>query len=87
MDDLDRLLRVTGGEAPLEDLEARVWRRVGILERTREGVTMRGLAVAVALSVGLINGGVGASLAQEPPSEMAVFGMGAASPLTRLEGR
>lgn len=41
MDDLDRLLRVTGGEAPLEDLEARVWRRVGILERTREGVTMR----------------------------------------------
>ena len=45
------------------------------------------IAVALALGLGLVNGGVGASLAHAEPSEMAVFGMGAASPLARLEGR
>lgn len=87
MDDLDRLLRMDGGGASLEDLEGQVWRRVRSLETSRAGGRLRGVAVALAFGLGLVNGGVGASLAHAEPSEMAVFGMGAASPLARLEGR
>ena len=46
---------------------------------------VRVVAVTFALGLGVANGGVGASLARPPASEMAVFTTASLSPLARLE--
>lgn len=86
MDDLDHwLTRAPAGEVSLGDLENDVWTRVRTRLAERAQNRLRLLAVAFALTVGVANGGMGASLVRPPASEMSVFSMTSLSPLARLE--
>ncbi|WP_066625513.1 hypothetical protein [Brevundimonas vesicularis] len=81
----DWLTHAPAGGASLDDLETSVWARVRELRSERAQTRFRVVAVAFALSVGIANGGVGATLLQPPRSEMAVFTSASLSPLARLE--
>ncbi|MBN8529689.1 MAG: hypothetical protein J0M36_10700 [Caulobacterales bacterium] len=86
MDDLDQwLARVPPGGPSLNQLEADVWGRVRAMRAERATARVRVVAVIFALSVGVANGGLGASLARPPASEMSVFSSAALLPLARLE--
>ena len=86
MDNLEQwLARAPTGDAPLDRLEADVWDRVRALQAERTAARLRLIAVVFALGVGVANGGLGASLARPPGSEMSVFSSAALSPLARLE--
>ncbi|HEY1072040.1 hypothetical protein [Brevundimonas sp.] len=87
MDDLENWLRraAPGDGVSLDRLEEDVWRRVSAIQAQRATERIRVAAVAVALVVGLANGGLGAKFAQTTASEMAIFSMAATSPLVRLE--
>ncbi len=88
MDNLEQwLARASTGDASLDRLEADVWGRVRTMRAESTATRFRLIAVVFALSVGLANGGLGASLAQPPVSEMSVFSSAALSPLARLEAR
>lgn len=86
MDDLDRwLARAPTDEPSLGELERDVWNRVRALRTARVQTRLRVVAVVLALGVGVANGGLGASVAHAPTSEMSVFGAASLSPLARLE--
>ncbi|MBN8530153.1 MAG: hypothetical protein J0M36_13085 [Caulobacterales bacterium] len=86
MDDLDQwLARERLDEPSLDRLEHDVWGRVRDLRTAQAQSRLRVVAVVVALSVGVANGGLGASLAHTSASEMSVFGVSSLSPLVRLE--
>lgn len=87
MDDLENWLRraAPGDGVSLDRLEEDVWSRVRAIQAQRATDRIRVAAVAVALVVGLANGGLGAKFAQTTASEMAIFSMAATSPLVRLE--
>lgn len=87
MDDLGYWLgRVASGDgASLARLEADVWNRVKEIQSQRATGRIRLAAVAMALLIGLANGGLGAKFAQATSSEMAVFTPAAMSPLARME--
>ncbi len=86
MDDLDRwLARAPTDDPSLDGLERDVWDRVRALRTARVQTRLRVVAVVLALSVGVANGGLGARLAHAPTSEMSVFGAASLSPLARLE--
>lgn len=89
-DDIQTLLAATasGDDARLAGLEDGVWTRV---DQRREQMRMGQLrlaAVAMALIIGGVNGGLMLATSRPAPSEMQVFAVSAgASPLTRLDAR
>ncbi len=87
MDELENWLRraAPGDGVSLDRLEDDVWSRVRVIQAQRATDRIRMAAVAVALVVGLANGGLGATFAQTTASEMSIFSMAATSPLVRLE--
>lgn len=86
MDTLEHwLARAPAEGRSLDGLEADVWARVRALKAERGARRLRAVAVTFALGLGVANGGVGASLARPPASEMAVFTTASLSPLARLE--
>ncbi|MGE7197468.1 hypothetical protein [Brevundimonas naejangsanensis] len=87
MDDLENWLRraASGDGVSLDRLEEDVWSRVRAVQAQRATDRIRVAAVAVALVVGLANGGLGATFAQTTASEMSIFSVAATSPLVRLE--
>ncbi|WP_312217710.1 hypothetical protein [Brevundimonas sp.] len=87
MDDLENWLRraPSGDGVSLDQLEEDVWSRVTAIQAERATGRIRMAAVAVALVVGLANGGLGATFARTTPSEMSIFSVAATSPLVRLE--
>lgn len=86
MDNLDHWLARTPADAvSLDDLETDVWARVRTHRAERVQNRLRMIAIAFALSVGVANGGLGASLVRPPASEMSVFSSASLSPLARLE--
>lgn len=87
-DDIERLLRTSGPHdgGGLPGVEDAVWARIGERQsRTRAG-RIRAAAVAMALVLGVANGGL-MLLAQRPePSELRIFTVSAGlSPLGRLD--
>lgn len=87
MDDLENWLRrpASGDGVSLDRLEEDVWSRVRAVQAQRATDRIRVAAVAVALVVGLANGGLGATFAQTTASEISIFSVAATSPLVRLE--
>lgn len=86
MESLEKWLAHTAApDISLDRLESGVWTRVRALETERTTSRLRLAAVAFALTVGLANGGLGASLAPPPTSEIALFTSASLSPLARLE--
>ena len=76
----------TAEGASLDRLEDDVWSRVKAIQSQRATERMRAVAVAMALLIGVANGGLGAKFAQSmSSSEMQVFTSAAMSPLARLE--
>ncbi len=69
----------------LDRLEEDVWSRVKAIQSQRATERIRMAAVAMALMVGIANGGLGAKFAQATSSEMAVFTAAGMSPLARME--
>lgn len=70
----------------LDRLEDDVWSRVKAIQAQQATERMRVVAVAMALLIGVANGGLGAKFAQSlSSSEMKVFTSAAMSPLARLE--
>lgn len=86
-DDMDRLISAGGhvGESDLGGLEDGVWARVGERrEQSRMG-QVRLAAVALALAVGVANGGFMLLAPRPEPSEMRIFTVSAGlSPLADL---
>jgi len=89
-DDIDRLIGGgrRDGEAQLVGLEEKVWARIGgRQDRTRIG-QVRVAAIALALVVGVANGGFMLLSPRPEPSEMRVFTVSAGlSPLSGLDVR
>ena len=87
MDDLGNwLVRAAPGDGvSLDRLEEDVWTRVKAIQAQRATDRIRLAAVAMALVIGVANGGLGATFAQTTVSEMAIFSVAATSPLVRLE--
>lgn len=87
MDDLENWLRraASSDGVSLDRLEEDVWSRVRAVQAQRATDRIRVAAVAVALVVGLANGGLGATFAQTTASEISIFSVAATSPLVRLE--
>ncbi|WP_312065830.1 hypothetical protein [Brevundimonas sp.] len=76
----------TAEGASLDRLEEDVWSRVKAIQSQRATERIRLAAVALALLVGIANGGLGAKFAQTTASsEMSVFTAAAMSPLARME--
>lgn len=90
LDDIDRLIGGGrhDGEAQLAGLEDKVWARVSERhDRTRMG-RVRVAAIALALVVGVANGGFMLLSHRPEPSEMRVFTVSAGlSPLSGLDVR
>jgi len=57
----------------------------GAIQAQRATERIRLAAVALALVIGVANGGLGATFARPSVSEMAIFSVAATSPLVRLE--
>lgn len=87
MDELENWLRraASGDGVALDRLEEDVWSRVKTIQAQRATDRIRLAAVAMALVIGIANGGLGAKFAQTTASEMAIFSVAATSPLVRLE--
>lgn len=89
-DDMNRLIRadMSGDAARLADLEDAVWARIGERrERARVG-QVRVAAVALALVIGVTNGGLMLLGPRPKPSEMRIFTVSAGlSPLASLDVR
>lgn len=89
-DDLNRLIgaAVPGEAARLAGVEDAVWARIGRRgERARVG-QVRVAAVALALVVGVTNGGLMLLAPRPEPSEMRIFTVSAGlSPLASLDVR
>ena len=87
MDDLGHwLARAAPGDGvSLDRLEEDVWSRVKAIQAQQATDRIRLAAVAMALVIGIANGGLGATFAQTTASEMAIFSVAATSPLVRLE--
>ena len=87
MDDLGIwLARAAPGDGvSLDRLEEDVWSRVKAIQAQRATERVRLAAVALALVIGVANGGLGARFAQTTSSEMSIFSVAATSPLVRLE--
>lgn len=89
-DDIDRLIGAAapGDAALLAGVEEAVWARVGERrDRARVG-QVRVAAVALALVVGVANGGLMLLAPRPEPSEMRIFTVSAGlSPLTSLDVR
>ena len=87
MDDLGIwLARAAPGDGvSLDRLEEDVWSRVKAIQAQRATERIRLAAVALALVIGVANGGLGATFARPSVSEMAIFSVAATSPLVRLE--
>lgn len=87
-DDIERLIGTAGhaGEARLAGMEDRVWVRIGERrDRTRTG-HMRVAAIALALVIGVANGGLMLLTPRPEPSEMRIFTVSAGlSPLASLD--
>lgn len=80
----ERLASLSGSDDPvLDDLEEAVWRRVGELRTRRNTNRLRAGAVAAALVVGTVNGGVGALASERGRAGEPVFAA-AQTPLARL---
>lgn len=90
LDDIDRLIGGGrhDGKAQLAGLEDKVWARIGERnERTRMG-RVRVTAIALALVVGVANGGLMLLSPRPEPSEMRVFTVSTGlSPLSGLDSR
>jgi hypothetical protein len=71
------------GDPLLDGLEEAVWRRVGELRTRRNTNRLRAGAVAAALVVGTVNGGVGALASERGRAHEPIFAA-AQTPLTRL---
>lgn len=88
MDDIDRLIgaAVHRDETRLAGMEERVWVRIGErCERTRMG-QVRVAAIALAVVVGVANGGLMLLSPRPEPSEMQIFTVSAGlSPLASLD--
>ncbi len=74
-----------GDGVSLDRLEEDVWSRVKAIQAQRATERVRLAAVALALVIGVANGGLGARFAQTTSSEMSIFSVAATSPLVRLE--
>ncbi len=89
-DDMERLMRTAepADEAGLGGLEAAVWARIDMRhDRARMG-QVRFAAVALALVIGVANGGLMLTTPQPEPSEMRIFTVSAGlSPLGSLDVR
>lgn len=89
-DDMERLigLAVAGDAGPLPGMEATVWARIGARrDRARMG-QIRIAAVALALVVGVVNGGLMLLAPRPEPSEMRIFTVASGlSPLSSLDVR
>lgn len=87
-DDMNRMIGAVapGDTAPLADLEDAVWARISE-RRDRVGLgRVRVAAVALALVIGVTNGGLMLLAPPPEPSEMRIFTMSAGlSPLSRLD--
>lgn len=89
-DDIETMIAAGGpvDAARLDGLEDRVWARVGERREQRRMGQVRLAAVAAALVIGGVNGGLMLATARPAPSEMQVFTVSAgSSPLARLETR
>ncbi len=88
IDDMDRLIGMVapGDTARLAGMEDAVWARIGEhRDRVRVG-QVRVAAVALALVVGVTNGGLMLLAPRPEPSEMRIFTVSAGlSPLTSLD--
>jgi len=72
-------------DARLNALEQRVWQRIGMAEERRHLGRIRSVAVAGALLIGVINGGLGLLVPANPPSEIGVLTLAAGlSPLSGM---
>ena len=61
------------GDARLDAMEAAVWARVGEIGERRRMGQVRVAAVALALTVGVANGGFMTLTSRPQPSEMRIF--------------
>jgi hypothetical protein len=87
-DHMQRLIAETspGDLARLDALEAAVWTRVGEVSERRRMDRVRVAAVAVALIVGVTNGGLMVLAPRPQPSEMRIFSVSSGlSPFASLD--
>jgi hypothetical protein len=90
LDDIDRPIGGGrhDGEAQLAGLEDKVWARIGERRDQARMGQVRVAAVALALVVGVANGGLMLLSLRPEPSEMRVFTVSAGlSPLAGLDAR
>lgn len=89
-DDMDRLIEAVATDevVRLTGMESAVWARVDARrDRARLG-RMRVVAVAIALAIGVTNGGLMLLTPRPEPSEMRIFTVSAGlTPLSALEAR
>lgn len=89
-DDMNRLIRAVapGGTAPLADLEDAVWARISERRDRARLDQVRVAAVALAVVIGVTNGGLMLLAPPPEPSEMRIFTVSAGlSPLVSLDVR
>lgn len=87
-DDMNRLIGAVapGDAAPLADLEDAVWARIRERRDRVRTDQVRVAAVAIALAIGVTNGGLMLLAPRPEPSEMRIFTVSAGlSPLSRLD--
>ena len=87
-DDIERMLTrpLPGDDVRLADLETGVWRRIEERQAQRRAGQMRLAVLAVALLVGVTNGGVLGQAFKPRSSDIQVFSVSAGlSPMTSFE--
>lgn len=88
-DDIERMLATPfpdAGASRLAGLEAQVWRRIDERQEQRRMSQVRLAVMAVALLVGVTNGGVLGQAFKPNHSDIQVFSVSAGlSPMTRFE--
>ena len=87
-DDMQRLIGAVapGDAARLAGVEDAVWARIGERRDRARMTRVRGAAVAIALVVGVTNGGLMLLAPRPDPSEMRIFTVSAGlSPLAGLD--
>lgn len=89
-DDINRLIGAIapGDAARLSGMEDAVWTRIGERRDRARMSQIRAAAVALALVIGVTNGGLMLLAPRPEPSEMRIFTVSAGlSPLARLDVR